>query len=300
MSVLIQEVSKWYGAQQALHSVAFEALPGTVTGFLGPNGAGKSTLMKIITGYLEPDAGQVKVCGMPVGRDSIKTKRRIGYLPEHNPLYPELYIREYLSFAAGVHKIRNASARIDELIELTGLGPERSKRIGALSKGYRQRVGLARAMLHNPEVLILDEPTTGLDPNQILEIRELIKRYGENKTVLLSTHIMQEVEAICDRVVIINKGSIVANGETNVLLKNAGGAQKIRVEFSKEVSELQLLSMKGVKSIIREGSAWIIESREGLDLRAEVFRWAVTADVQILTQELIKSDLETLFRELTA
>jgi ABC-2 type transport system ATP-binding protein len=211
MSIEVINLLKVYGEQKAVDHISFKAGKGQIIGFLGPNGAGKSTTMKIITGYLQPSGGEAFVCGIPVSRDPIGIKRKIGYLPEHNALYPDMYVREYLGFIAGLHHIPNRKARIDEVIELTGLAAERKKKIGQLSKGYKQRVGLAAALIHDPEVLILDEPTSGLDPNQIVEIRSVIKNQGKEKTVLFSTHILQEVEALCDRVIIINKGSIAAD-----------------------------------------------------------------------------------------
>lgn len=213
MSISAANVSKSYGPQKALDSVSFDITQGEIVGFIGPNGAGKSTMMKIITGYIAPDQGSVSVCGLPAGPGAVEMKRLIGYLPENNPLYPEMYVREYLRYVADIYKLGNEAKRaVNEVIDRTGLGPEQGKKIGALSKGYRQRVGLAQALIHDPAVLILDEATTGLDPNQIIEIRNLISAVGKEKTVMLSTHIMQEVEAICSRVIIINHGKIVADG----------------------------------------------------------------------------------------
>jgi ABC-2 type transport system ATP-binding protein len=209
MSININKVNKFYGKQQALTDVSFSLNKGEIVGFLGPNGAGKSTLMKIITCYLEQDSGKVQVCDLDTIEQNLKVKAKIGYLPEHNPLYTDMYIKEYLTFVGRIYKVENLNNRIDEIISQTGLTPEQSKKIGALSKGFKQRVGLAAALIHNPEILILDEPTTGLDPNQLVEIRNLIKEVGKDKTVLLSTHIMQEVDKMCNRVIIINKGKIV-------------------------------------------------------------------------------------------
>ena len=209
MSININKVNKFYGKQQALTDVSFSLNKGEIVGFLGPNGAGKSTLMKIITCYLEQDSGKVQVCDLDTVEQNLKVKAKIGYLPEHNPLYTDMYIKEYLTFVGRIYKVENLNNRIDEIISQTGLTPEQSKKIGALSKGFKQRVGLAAALIHNPEILILDEPTTGLDPNQLVEIRNLIKEVGKDKTVLLSTHIMQEVDKMCNRVIIINKGKIV-------------------------------------------------------------------------------------------
>jgi len=221
MSIRVEHVSKLYGTQKALDDVSFEIKPGEIVGLLGPNGAGKSTLMKIITCFIPPSNGEVNVCGFSIFEESLKVREKVGYLPENNPLYPEMYVKEFLEFIAGIHKgIANPQSRVKEMIELTGLTQEQNKKIGALSKGYRQRVGLAQALIHEPEVLILDEPTSGLDPNQILEIRHLIRNIGEKKTVMLSTHIMQEVEAICDRAIIIHQGKIVADDFIKNLTKN--------------------------------------------------------------------------------
>src|ERR1700712_1193987 len=217
MSIEVKGLTKIYGEQKAVDDISFSAGKGEIVGFLGPNGAGKSTTMKIITGYLLADAGTATVCGIDVKSQPLETKKKIGYLPEANPLYYDMYVREYLDFIAGVHEIKNKKARIEEVIGTVGLTPESKKKVGQLSKGYKQRVGLAAALIHNPEVLILDEPTTGLDPNQIIEIREVIKKLGKNKTILFSSHILQEVEAICDRVVIINKRTLVADDTLSVL-----------------------------------------------------------------------------------
>ncbi|MEY3179076.1 MAG: gliding motility-associated transporter ATP-binding subunit GldA [Bacteroidota bacterium] len=218
MSIKVDQVVKIYGAQKAVDHISFEVKQGEIVGFLGPNGAGKSTTMKMITGYLLPDGGKIEVCGIRVEGEGIATKQKIGYLPELNPLYQDMFVREYLEFIAGLHNVASPKQRIEEVIELTGLTPEANKLIEQLSKGYKQRVGLAAALIHDPEVLILDEPTTGLDPNQIIEIREVIRNLGKKKTILFSTHILQEVEALCDRVIIINKGKIVANATLQELL----------------------------------------------------------------------------------
>lgn len=219
MSVKVSGLFKVYGTQNAVNGISFEALPGRVLGFLGPNGAGKSTTMKILTGYLPQTAGNISVCGFDVNTQTLDAKKHIGYLPESNPLYPEMYVKEFLTFVCDIHQVKKPSVRIQEVIQLTGLGPEQHKKIGQLSKGYKQRVGLAQAIIHDPQVLILDEPTSGLDPNQLIEIRKLIKELGKTKTVILSTHIMQEVEAICDDVIIINKGEIVAQDRLETLLQ---------------------------------------------------------------------------------
>jgi ABC-2 type transport system ATP-binding protein len=232
MSIVVENISKLFGAQKALDEVSFTVDPGQVVGFLGPNGAGKSTMMKIISCFLPQSSGKVTVDGFDVTTQSIDVRKRVGYLPEHNPLYHDMYIKEFLTFVGGIQLPKNeVEKRVKEMIEITGLGPEQNKKIGALSKGYRQRVGLAQSMIHNPGVLILDEPTTGLDPNQLVEIRQLIRTIGKEKTVILSTHIMQEVEAICDRVVIINKGKIVADDDTRMLQQRAVDHGIIVVEF---------------------------------------------------------------------
>ena len=218
MSIKVDHLLEVYGVQKAVDHISFEVKQGEIVGFLGPNGAGKSTTMKMITGFLQPDGGKIEVCGIPVEGEGLFTKKKIGYLPELNPLYQDMYVREYLEFVAGMHQVASPKQRIEEVIQLTGLTPEANKLIEQLSKGYKQRVGLAAALIHNPEVLILDEPTTGLDPNQIIEIREVIRKLGKEKTILFSTHILQEVEALCDRVIIINKGKIVANAPLQELL----------------------------------------------------------------------------------
>lgn len=220
MSIIVENLTKVYGTQKAVDSISFSANPGSVLGFLGPNGAGKSTTMKILTCFLNPTSGKASVCGFDVADNSVEVRKNIGYLPEHNPLYQDLYVKESLEFVADIHKIQNKKQRINEVIELTGLVPEQHKKIGELSKGYRQRVGLAQAIIHNPQVLILDEPTSGLDPNQLIEIRALIKDLGKTKTIILSTHIMQEVEAICDHVVIINQGKIVLNDTLSAIVNS--------------------------------------------------------------------------------
>ncbi|MEY4629335.1 MAG: hypothetical protein RLZZ595_1661 [Bacteroidota bacterium] len=220
MSIKVDHILKVYGAQKAVDTISFEVKQGEIVGFLGPNGAGKSTTMKMITGYLTPDGGKIEVCGLPVEGEALATKKKIGYLPELNPLYQDMYVREYLGFVAGLHKIPSPEKRVEEVVQLTGLTPEANKLIEQLSKGYKQRVGLAAALIHDPEVLILDEPTTGLDPNQIIEIREVIRKLGKEKTILFSTHILQEVEALCNRVIIINKGKIVADASLQELLES--------------------------------------------------------------------------------
>lgn len=259
MSIEIKNLYKYYGEQAAVKNVSFSIQKGQVVGFLGPNGAGKSTTMKIITGYIPASEGSVEVCGMPVDTNNLKTREKIGYLPESNPLYTDMYVREYLEFVARIYKIKNRKSRVDEMISLVGLEVEQHKKIEALSKGYKQRVGLAQAIIHDPEVLILDEPTSGLDPNQLVEIRELIKNIGKEKTVLLSTHIMQEVEAICQRVLIIKRGELVADNISSEI-KYSDSKQTVFVEFNQVLTKNQLAKIKGVESVKQFQNGWLIES----------------------------------------
>lgn len=301
MSISVQHVSKLYGQQKALDDVSFQVNAGQVVGFLGPNGAGKSTMMKIITCFIPQTAGTVTVCGHDVNEASIEVRRLVGYLPEHNPLYHEMFVREYLEFIAGLHQLSgNRARRIDEMIAMTGLGVEQRKKIGALSKGYRQRVGLAQALLHDPKVLILDEPTTGLDPNQLVEIRALIRSIGKEKTVLLSTHIMQEVEALCNRVIIINKGKIVANDDTAVLQQSAGSSGTVIAEFDREVSKDLLMKINGVKeAALVSGNTWKLTEKPGADCRPEIFRFAVEQQLTVLSLTKTTNTLENIFQQLT-
>ncbi|MBI5011226.1 MAG: gliding motility-associated ABC transporter ATP-binding subunit GldA [Bacteroidia bacterium] len=303
MSIQVEGVSKLYGKQKALDNVSFEVKTGEIVGFLGPNGAGKSTMMKIITGFIPPASGRVLVNGLEVGTGNSDVKRQIGYLPENNPLYPEMYVREYLGFVASVYgKEKNSKKQIDRIIELTGLSPEQNKQIGSLSKGYRQRVGLAQALIHNPAVLILDEATTGLDPNQIIEIRNLIKEAGKEKTVLLSTHIMQEVEAICERVIIIDHGVIMANEEKSKIYSLVNQSKQIIiVEFDKhvELSELSGIEHVGNVSLIRNNT-WQLESEGQEDIRPAVFNYAVSRNLTVLSLQKQQSNLEEVFRHLTS
>jgi ABC-2 type transport system ATP-binding protein len=298
MSIAVEGISKKYGEQLALDKVSFSIGTGEIVGFLGPNGAGKSTTMKILTGYLSADEGVASICGINVFDENLTDIRtKIGYLPEHNPLYLDLYVKEYLKFIAGVHQIKNADQRIKEIINLTGLSQEQAKKIGALSKGYRQRVGLAQAMIHDPEVLILDEPTTGLDPNQIVEIRQLIRQIGKTKTVLFSTHIMQEVQAICDRAIIISKGSIVADAPISQLTeKNTGFI--LEVEFDKPTDKKWILDIKHVNSASNTyQNKWEIRSEK--DIRSELFKIAVEKGLTVLTIHQKESNLEQVFQKLT-
>lgn len=301
MSIIAKEITKIYGKQKALDAVSLEINAGEVVGLLGPNGAGKSTLMKIISCFLPPTSGEATVDGYDIFEQALEVKKRVGYLPEHNPLYLDMYVREYLSFLAGIHKLgKKKKSRINEIIDLTGLGLEQNKKIGVLSKGYRQRVGLAQALLHDPSVLILDEPTSGLDPNQLLEIRSLIQEVGREKTILLSTHIMQEVEAICDRAVIIHLGRIVADDSTENLSKRTVGKDIITIEFSGEVDEEKL---KNIKGLIRAGkideNSWEIEASQEKDIREELFKFAVNNNISVLSLKREQQSLEEVFQALT-
>ncbi len=300
MSIKISHLSKLYGSQHAVDDISFEAQKGEVLGFLGPNGAGKSTTMKIITGFIPQSEGSVTVCGHDVQQEPLEVKKRVGYLPENNPLYYEMYVHEYLEFVARVHKLGSGTkSRISEMIEVTGLSSESKKKIGQLSKGYKQRVGIAQAMLHDPEVLILDEPTAGLDPNQLLEIRALIQSLGKEKTVILSTHIMQEVEAICDRVIIINKGKLVADDTTDNLQQRVKGSVAVRVEFKENVLPESLRKIKGVKSVKQEGREWTLYAEGKTDLREEISRYAKENSLTLLTLRVEESSLEDVFKQLT-
>ena len=300
MSIKVENVTKEYGAQKALNSVSFEIKPGEIVGFLGPNGAGKSTMMKIITCYLPQTVGKVTVCGFDVSKDPMKVKERIGYLPEHNPQYLEMYVKEYLLFVAKLHGVKKAKERVKEMVELVGLSVEQNKKIEALSKGYRQRVGLAQALLHDPDVLILDEPTSGLDPNQIVEIRNVIKQVGKEKTVMMSTHIMQEVEAICDRVIIIKAGNIVADKPTAELQKMSSNIQLIEVEFDKQPNLEALKNIRGVNRVEQlRGNTFELETSAKKDVRSDVFQFAVDNDLKVLGLSVEEQDLEDVFQRLT-
>ena len=296
MSIEVKSISKSYGSQKALDAVSFTINKGEIVGFLGPNGAGKSTLMKILTTYISADSGSAKVNAFDVELDQKFVQKSVGYLPEHNPLYLDLYIREYLEFNAGVYSV--SKSRIEEVIELTGLSNESHKKIGQLSKGYRQRVGLATALLHDPEVLILDEPTTGLDPNQLLEIRRVIKNAGKDKTVFLSTHIMQEVEAICDRVIIIDKGKIVADRKLDNLIQEE--THIIMVEFNSQVDENLLFEMPNLLSAVNTHDfVWDLTFATSEDMRATVFDFAAANNLKALQIVNKQKNLETIFREIT-
>ena len=299
MSIEVKNLSKFYGQQAAVNDISFSIQKGEIVGFLGPNGAGKSTTMKILTGFIPATSGEVKICGMEVDVDALETRKKIGYLPENNPLYLDMYVREYLEFVGKIYKVPNLKARIDEMIQQVGLEVEQNKKIGMLSKGYRQRVGLAQAIIHDPEVLILDEPTTGLDPNQLVEIRELIKRIGKSKTVMLSTHIMQEVEAICDRVIIIKSGKIVANS-TAAELQYEENKQVVYVEFEGELSKNALKNEIGITTVESVGSnAWLVESDNAVDLRKLIAQFAQKNNLLVLTLRKEEKTLEEVFKQLT-
>ncbi len=307
MSIIVSNITKTYGTQKALDGISLEIKPGGITGLLGPNGAGKSTLMKILACFIPPTSGDASVCGFDVLEQSIEVRKKVGYLPENNPLYLDLYVTEFLGFIAGTHRLKgNIASRVAEMIEMTGLQPEQHKKIGALSKGYRQRVGLAQAMIHNPEVLILDEPTSGLDPNQLLEIRNLITGLGQTKTVIMSTHIMQEVEAICNRVVIIHKGHIVADDSTHNLHLFTTSRAVVHVEFDRPVEERLLKSIEGVTGVTAASPApgtasarWNLTCSPDQDIRAAVFQFAVEKNYTVLSLHREEQKLEGVFQELT-
>lgn len=303
MSIVVENITKYYGKQKALDNVSFEIKTGSIVGFLGPNGAGKSTMMKIITGFIPQSEGKVMVNGKDVLEHSLKIKSEIGYLPENNPLYLDMYVKEYLTYVGNLYKLGKATKqRVAEIIEKTGLSVEQKKKIGELSKGYRQRVGLAQALIHDPEVLILDEPTSGLDPNQIVEIRNLISDIGKQKTVMLSTHIMQEVEAICEKIIIINNGRIVADDKTkNIQSKAVSKHQTIIVEFDTDVTASQLKKIEGVSKVanIENDRSWVIECNTEEDLRPKIFNFAVQNKLTVLSQQKKEKNLEEVFRELT-
>ncbi len=300
MSIVVDHITKMYGSQKALDDVSFSTQKGEIVGLLGPNGAGKSTLMKILTCYIPATSGSAVVSGLDVREKSIEVRKKIGYLPENNPLYYEMHVKEFLNFIAGVYKIPNRKNIIDEMVEMTGLVPEMHKKIGALSKGYKQRVGLAQALMHKPEVLILDEPTSGLDPNQIIEIRDLIKSVGKQKTVLLSTHIMQEVEAICNHVIIIDRGKIVANDKTKNLSKYLNSNTLLTVEFDKLVKKNIFEGIEGIKNVRAEGDTkFVIEVANSVDIRKEIFDLAVKSNVAVLSMNVESLSIEEVFHRLT-
>lgn len=301
MSIEVTNITKKYGTQLALNNVSFEIKKGEVVGLLGPNGAGKSTMMKILTCFIPQNEGEAKVCGYNVISDPLEVRKHVGYLPENNPLYLDMYVREYLEFIAGVHQLgKNTQTQIKKIIELTGLGPEQHKKIGALSKGFRQRVGLAQAMIHEPEVLILDEPTSGLDPNQLVDIRNLIMEVGKDRTVLLSTHIMQEVEAMCTTAIIINEGVIVANDKTANLHQVRLGKDFVLVEFVETVNTSQLKNIEGVKNATSlGGNIYKLEVGGKEDIRPFIFQFAVKNNYTVLSMNKEEHGLEDVFRNLT-
>jgi len=300
MSVETRHITKLFGKQKALDEVSFSIKKGELVGFLGPNGAGKSTMMKIITGFMPSDSGEVFVNGQKIVSKNLEIRKNIGYLPENNPLYTDLYVKEFLEITGGFYKLKNTKQRVAEMVELTGLGDEQHKKIRALSKGYRQRVGLAQALIHDPSVLILDEPTTGLDPNQLEEIRNLIREISREKTVMFSSHIMQEVEAVCNRVIIISKGKIVADAGINEI--KAGKLKRNQVvlaEFSAPVELKKLLVIEGVKSAVLNRNLWEIESSGSKDIRPAIFKFAVENNLTLLTLHEKQQNLENVFHQIT-
>ncbi|MFT3682985.1 MAG: gliding motility-associated ABC transporter ATP-binding subunit GldA [Ferruginibacter sp.] len=300
MSITVSNLSKIYGTQKAVNNISFSVDKGEIVGFLGPNGAGKSTTMKMITGYLQNDGGEALVCGEKVNVNSLSTKKKIGYLPEANPLYFDMYVREYLDFIAGIHHVQNRKARIEEVIETVGLKLEANKKIGQLSKGYKQRVGIAAALIHNPEVLILDEPTSGLDPNQIIEIREVIKKLGKDKTILFSSHILQEVEALCERVIIINRGNIVADDSLGNLQKANSGQQQVIVEFKETINPEELSALKdstGVQQL--SAFNFQLSTNNAEVLKKQLLQLSIDKNLNIVSLQSGEQSLEEVFRQLT-
>lgn len=302
MSITVENITKIYGSQKALDQVSFSINEGEIVGLLGPNGAGKSTLMKIITCFIPPTSGNVEVYGNNIFDNPLAIRQNIGYLPEHNPLYLEMYVREFLEFVAGIYNLgKQTKQRVEEIIELTGLTKEANKKIGQLSKGYRQRVGIAQALIHDPKVLILDEPTTGLDPNQLEEIRQLIKKVGQTKIVMLSTHIMQEVEAICSRVIIINSGKIVADDKTENLHSLQKSSNQYLVEFNKEIDTNAIKQLKNIRDIVYNGNnTYTLTSQNDTDIRENIFKWAVDNNLMVLTIRKNDNNLEKIFHDLTS
>jgi ABC-2 type transport system ATP-binding protein len=300
MSIEVKNLLKVYGEQKAVNNISFKVNKGEIVGFLGPNGAGKSTTMKIITGYLEQSSGDAYVCGMNVADKPLEAKKKIGYLPELNALYYDMYVREYLAFVAEIHEIENRKTKIENIIELTGLTVESKKKIGQLSKGYKQRVGLAAALIHDPEVLILDEPTTGLDPNQIIEIREVIKKQGKDKTVLFSSHILQEVEAICDRVIIINKGVLVADDKLSDLRKHSSSSNTVKVSFKELVENDLLQNLPAAKSVNKiDANNWQLATDNPEQLRKQILELSLQHNLNIVSLQSESQSLEDVFRSLT-
>ena len=300
MSIEVKNLLKVYGAQKAVNNISFKVGKGEIVGFLGPNGAGKSTTMKIITGYLEKTSGEAFVCGMNVADQPLETKKKIGYLPELNALYYDMYVREYLGFIAELHKIKSQKSKVESVIELTGLTIESKKRIGQLSKGYKQRVGLAAALIHDPEVLILDEPTSGLDPNQIIEIREVIKKQGKDKTVLFSSHILQEVEAICDRVIIINKGELVADDKLSNLRQHSSSSNTVKVSFKESIDKSWLDQLPSANSVNKiDANNWQLATDNPEQLRKQIFELSLLHNLNIVSLQSDSQSLEDVFRSLT-
>lgn len=300
MSVVLKEVSKSFGSQKAVDSISFEVNKGEILGFLGPNGAGKSTTMKMITGFLEIDSGSIEVAGMPVEKGSVETKKHIGYLSEANPLYYDMYVREYLGFIAEIHQIKKPRQRIESLLEQTGLDKEANKLIGNLSKGYKQRVGLVQALIHDPEILILDEPTSGLDMNQLVDIRSLIRSYKDEKTIIFSTHIMQEVQALCTRVLIINDGKMVADRAIGDLNALAMGTKRLRLELSKPCSDKTVFDkINHLRLIAFAANVLEFEYPDNVDPREEIFKLCVDNQFVIIGMSLVQKDVEQVFRQLT-
>lgn len=297
----ISNITKIFGSQTALDDVSFTIETGSIVGFLGPNGAGKSTLMKIITGLISPTSGKVLVNGIDVTENTAEVHKIIGYLPENNPLYYDMYVKEYLQFTANIYNIGNAKKAVEEVIERTGLEAESHKKIGTLSKGYKQRVGIAQAIIHNPQVLILDEPTTGLDPNQIIEIRNLIVDLGRDKTIMLSTHIMQEVQAICNHIAVLDHGRLVANDDTqHIQQKTTDGNQLIEVEFNCKIDEQQLQQIANIVSVEPQGeNRYLVESAAEFDARQDIFNFAVQNKIVVLSMQTRKRTIEEVFQELT-
>jgi len=299
MSIEIKDLVKIYGEQKAVDGISFKVGKGEIVGFLGPNGAGKSTTMKIITGYLGQDSGEVSVCGIPVKERPLDTRKKIGYLPEANPLYPDMYVREYLEFIADVHAVPDKKQKIESVINMVGLTPEGKKKLGQLSKGYKQRVGLAAALLHEPEVLILDEPTSGLDPNQIIEIRDTIRKLGKERAVLFSSHILQEVEALCDRVIIINKGRLIADSPLDKL-RLERRSNSVRVAFKEELAPSQLASLKGVTAVRKlSAQEWELQAEEVADVKKQLLELALQNNWNIVSLQSENQSLEDIFRRLT-
>lgn len=301
MSIQVNALVKEYGQQKAVNNISFQVAKGEIVGFLGPNGAGKSTTMKILTGYLQATTGTAQVCGIDVAADPLAAKQKIGYLPESNALYYDMYIKEYLAFIAETHGVKNIKEQVAKVVQLVGLTPEQHKKVGQLSKGYKQRVGLAAALIHDPEVLILDEPTSGLDPNQIIEIREVIRQQGQNKTVLFSSHILQEVEAICDRVVIINKGNLVADDKIANLQKANNTRQTVLVQFKQTVDKTTLQQLTGVEEVIVvQDSIYQLVSSNAEIVKKQVLQLSIDNSLDILSLQTGNQSLEDVFRQLTS